>query len=644
MITRVFVVLVVLALAGVFSLPMMFKNGSGLPWSLKVNGQPVSKTKFLLTVQDQRERLAFLRAQYGQYFDMLQMMGMNLQPESLAIEQLSQQILLQQLAQEMNLLVDPAYALEKIQDQAFATRYLSDVMPAFLFDSNGEIVQDRLKSYLQRKNITSDKLVEEAQAALQRMIVASVVEQLAYVPSFEQELAYQSQNARRKFSIATFAYSTYLQKAKALDISDEKLREFFAEQNASYNRYFSPEERIGTRWKFTDKSYNIAINETEIENFYQAHKNIRYVQQPARVQVRIITYYDDQENSDRKPLYELKEDLMQNPERFADYAKKYSDDEKSSQKGGLLEPFERGSIADKTMEKAAFTLAQEGDISDLVPVHGGKAIVQLVKKHPRSYIPLSEVSQKIRKKLQKEAFKKQLSADVAQLRGESSHDKIAAFCKKHGAIKEVITATSPEGDSDNQTEKALFAIKQEGGFETYTQGLVGYLLVLDTITKKQAKSFETVKNQVQNDYIDYQAHELLSKDLEQAKKDLQTESFATVANTYKAKTETTDWITPADQQQAKNLQKRGLPVAQMFQIETKTATLAHKSDKNGYLVMLDELAPVDADDVTKKQEFTAQHSQELKSRLVESVIASLHRDATIEINETAEILNENYYL
>lgn len=643
LINKVFVVVVVLAIAGVFSLPMAFKNLSNQPWAIKVNGTPIARTTFLLTVEEQRERLAYMRTHYGQYMDMLQMMGMNFNPETLAIDQLAQQSLLQQLANNMHLIVDPQYVLEKMQDQAFAQKYLSDVMPAFLFDAAGNISQDRLKLYLQRKNMTGDKLTEEAGVAIQRSIAASAIRLLSYTPSFDLELSYQAQNFRKKFTLATFSYQHYLQKAKSLDITDDVLQLFFDEQNKTYNRYYTPEQRVGKVWKFTDKSYNISIPQKEIEDYYEKNKNTRYVLEPAKSEVRIITYLDETSSAERKPLYLIKQELQEHPARFAEYAKKYSDDDKSSGKGGLLVPLVRGSVTDKALEKAAFTLQNEGDISDVFPVAGGQAIIQLVKKQPRVYAPLSDVAHKIKQKLQKKAFKKQFSTDVRQLQN-ADQDQFDVFCKKHGATLERIRIDQSDTEGDDLSKKILFSIKTEGSFDSYTQGLTGSIVVLDTIIKKRNKTFEEVRDQVKKDYIEVQAEELLEADLTRARTELQTNPIATIAQHYGLSLETTDWIRLSDQQETRLLQKRGLPTNQMFQVEKKGSVLSHRSKKDGYLIILVDIEKPDVIDVAKMRDFKEKQTQEVENRIFESVIASLYRDATIEINETPEILNENYYL
>src|SRR5687768_13832866 len=83
-----FFIFVVLSI-GMISIPALMRQESGASWALKVNGEKVSYQHFAQEVAEQSGFMAQIRAQYGQYADLLfQAMGWPTDPQALAIESL----------------------------------------------------------------------------------------------------------------------------------------------------------------------------------------------------------------------------------------------------------------------------------------------------------------------------------------------------------------------------------------------------------------------------------------------------------------------------------------------------------------------------------------------------------------------------
>ena len=80
-----FFIFVVLG-AGMISIPSLLRQeGASASWALKVNGEEVSYQDFSREIAEQSEYLAQIRAQYGQYADLLmQAMGLSTDPKALA--------------------------------------------------------------------------------------------------------------------------------------------------------------------------------------------------------------------------------------------------------------------------------------------------------------------------------------------------------------------------------------------------------------------------------------------------------------------------------------------------------------------------------------------------------------------------------
>ncbi|MFK7782488.1 peptidylprolyl isomerase [Psychroserpens sp.] len=71
---------------------------------------------------------------------------------------------------------------------------------------------------------------------------------------------------------------------------------------------------------------------------------------------------------------------LQQGEKFESLAKQFSDDKSSSAKGGMLTPFTGGQLGSKEFEDVAFSLKENGDVSEPFMTDFGWHIVKLIEK------------------------------------------------------------------------------------------------------------------------------------------------------------------------------------------------------------------------------------------------------------------------
>ncbi len=80
-------------------------------------------------------------------------------------------------------------------------------------------------------------------------------------------------------------------------------------------------------------------------------------------------------------ILEINQKLKQG-ETFEALAKQFSDDKSSAEKGGMLQRFGTGQLSSSEFENAAFSLKNNGDISEPFKSQFGWHIVKLIEKHP----------------------------------------------------------------------------------------------------------------------------------------------------------------------------------------------------------------------------------------------------------------------
>ncbi|MCX5921715.1 MAG: SurA N-terminal domain-containing protein, partial [Candidatus Dependentiae bacterium] len=121
--------IVILAMAGIFTLPELFKMGRTASWIAKINKQKISPSDFMRKATMHQQYMAIFREKYGQSADLiLQSMGINLDPQVFAFDAVVQEALLNQAAQKIGIVISPEYVEEKLANPLFVRQELSDLI------------------------------------------------------------------------------------------------------------------------------------------------------------------------------------------------------------------------------------------------------------------------------------------------------------------------------------------------------------------------------------------------------------------------------------------------------------------------------------------------------------------------------------
>lgn len=638
---KLFMIFVICALGGIFTLPVILKQGAAV-WALKVNDFPIRQEFLNLEIQNQQERLNMIRAQYGQYADMMyQMRGMSTDPKVLATDILIKRSLLNQQADAAGIIISPAFATEKLHNAEFAKTYLPDVVPPFLFDEKGRINNTILRTYLQRNNISSTVLTQQVEEALSRMLMVEMVAHSSYVPRFEKDAQVAAQQIKKQFSVLTFNYDTYLKQVQEKEPSQKELKEFFDEQNAQAQAYLIPEKRDAVIWKFNPKAYGITIAPNAVQEYYTTHKDKKYVAAPAQVTARVIQYNNDSSKTERPSIADLKDKARQEPELFARYAQSYSDDATSAKNGGLLAPLIRGKTEDAAIEKAAFMLQNPGDVSDVFATKNGLAMVQLVQKTPRAYKTLAQVQESIVHELQNQEFIERFNKDmqkIAKADGSLDEHAIQSMVKEYNATHQVVTNVGL--DQNDKLAKALFGVAKEGATTFYTEKNGGSIVQVTRIAKKHYPALEKIQDKVVKDWYKNQAQNMLHIKLATAKNMLHNTPLAQVADKVQATLSSTPLFDHEDKKIIKELEAKGIAAAQMLHLERPGTIHLHVTDRNAYISQLNKIAPSDA----KNDLDLAAFERDVQSAFIEGYIAYLQKSAKIKTNESLLMPIEDYVL
>lgn len=610
-------------------LPTLFKEATQSSiWAVRVNGEDIGYPEFVMEQERKREWIMDMRAQYGEYADwLLSMMGAN-DPKALAARSLIRQELVNQFADKIGIYMGADVIAKKMSDPEYVKRELGDIIPSQIVDPITGINPEMLHRYIKHFRLTIDLFERQIERALLDKHIMDFVESTLYVPRFDIKQKYQSEHAKKSFSLLSVSLNELSKKEIERAVSDGDLAKYYEEQNNNARRYWVPEKRSGTQWTFDPKGYNISVTSADIDEYYQDNKVKKFIDKPSTVQVRriLIAVPDKaQYAAMQTKAARIKDEILQNPTQFKEIAQRVSDDKQTAQNGGLLEPFSRGSH-ELAFDRAAFILPQDDAVSDVIETSNGLEILQRVKKTAPFYKPLLSVKGEIEETLKQQRFSKQFMSDMRKV--IDNEESLSAFIADKGGAPKELTRVS------EQDSPQLFKL-HEGKKTFFVDGSKGIALRLDKIQQPYLPSLETIKSTVSSDYYEDAAKNKMSEMLKQAKSQLKDSPFRDLKKSFDGEFAQTGWLDPSNKEDIEKFKNKGLPIEEMLQMEKIGSVLTHQDDQKGFVVRLDEIEPLDPQKFDEKGSETARSlEQQRMQQYQEGFVASLHRNAKIETNES----------
>lgn len=608
------------------ALPLVMKKGSE-DWALKVNGIEVPYNIYASELAMVRQYISMLRAQYGQFAEyLLQSMGFS-DPQSMTLQQLINQQLMISGYKSQGIVVGEETVNQKLNDKKFVEDVCGDLLPSFLY-RDGIIDNNLLKNYLQQRGMTIDQLQDRIHERVATQFMQQSLEQLSYIPSATIYDVVATHNANKELALVRMPLAQY-KKVVSADLSDEQVKAFYEQENMRAQRYYTPEKRSGSIWEFDAAGYGITVDNDAIERYYEEHKLTRYLKEQAKVEVRAAAF------ANRADAEAARNALTLGSSSFKSLAKEHPFNDEAAQNNGLLKPIARGT-GDRVIERAAFVLAADGDISPVIAHNDRFVLLERVSKAAPVITPLSKVRDEIKEQLQKASFTERCIAELNDLIRAQDADHLEAFIKDHkGKVSSLSKITLD--DAKNDAQKSLFAL-DAGAYSAVGAANKCYLVHLDAVAEAVVQPYEAVADTVRADLVTYKAQQALSQAALDFNHAIATEGIREAAR------------------------KQGLSVIEQTykggsdnELRTKyglDSRALQALGKVGTVTMVEH----DGDVVIAALEALKSTSEELEAHarkdlveglvkrdhqmIVAGYIASLYRDATIEKNDILALLDK----
>lgn len=597
-----------------------------------VNGLVISPLELRHKMIQAEQRIAYIKEQFGAYADQfLKALGWaSASPQELALTELVQEKVLDDVANKLKLRVAPNYIVQKLQDPTFVMQELGPI--GALINAEGGLNMPALTQYLRKQGLTVEEFENAIEDKLRRETVLGIARTAAYVPNFLVRQRFIQEFAPKKYEILRFSRDSYVTKEP---VTQERLKAFFDIQNKKYKKYIVPEKRTARVWTFDPAAYGIEISDKEVASYYAQRKKSDYVTVPEAVEIRKIVFKLDKadEKTVRAKAEKVLKEAQQNPKQFAALAQQYSQDQATAKKAGYAGFLEKDDVKDPAVVKAAFALKEDLAISPLIRSKEGIEIIQRISKRSASYKPLEQVSTEIRTKLLNEKFKRQFPRDAAQIVQEStpSQQRFINFIKEKRAVESIVKDQEKTASGIGAT---LFRLEKDAlGFTI--EGSKGIIVQLVDVVPAHASALDTVQGQVIEDYRQHEAFEKMREAVDLAYKQAETALFDDLKITHKAVLTKTDFIAPTDSKALHALFKQGINPAQLTGLATVGAIEKEVTPEYGYLLRLAAIQEPPAKEYeAQKDTLRRTLYQELQRKVEYGFVASLYRNATIRIKQS----------
>lgn len=435
------------------------------------------------------------------------------------LEQLIQQELLIQKAEEMKLGVSSDELREKIKAYP-------------VFQKEGQFIGfEEYRRILQWNRISLSEFEESLQKDI---LMEKTIRMLTAGVSFTKGELWENYKNTNESVRMEFVPVEISKIESENEFPPEEKQSFFEKNKENYK---IPEKREADYVFFNIEEFkkDVELTDKEIEDYYTS--NQPQFTEPEKIRVsRIYIPYDG--NDRELILTELRNiyDRIIGGEDFGNMAKIHSKDEKAGDSGdwGL---FEWRSLSAKEQEEIADLGV--GDMTPPIELEEGAAILKVTEKEEAIQKPLDEVKDQITNILgdqqARELIEKRVTILEKTAQKEKSLDlaaqKLGYMIKNTGPVADG-ESFADEIDPSGSISTALFALEEnEISTPIYTYKGTG-LAQLRGISSPRAASFEEVKDKVEDDLASEKKKEKAYEQIKSIKAELVTADLESLANKY----------------------------------------------------------------------------------------------------------------
>ncbi len=265
------------------------------------------------------------------------------------------------------------------------------------FQTNGKFDKSRYETVLANNSLSPLMYEARVRDELIRQELNGTFAQNGYASSTVADKIISLNEQQRTISVATIPMQAFISKVK---IDQDAVQRYYDDNS---KRFATPEQIKVEYVKFSvnDLAAKATVSAADVRKYYDEHQvdfSSPEQRQASHILINVAANASQAEQDAAKAKAEDALNMVkQSPTKFAELAKRYSQDPGSASKGGDLGIFGRGMMV-KPFDDAVFSLKQ-GELSALVKTDFGYHIIKVTAIMPGHVLPFDEVKEEISSKL-----------------------------------------------------------------------------------------------------------------------------------------------------------------------------------------------------------------------------------------------------
>lgn len=331
------------------------------------------------------------------------------------LERLVRERVLMTAAQKMNLTTS---------NQKLAADLQSNETIASLRKPDGSLDMDRYKQLLAGQGMSPEMFEAQVRQDLSMRQVTQAVTASSLVTAAVAQPSLQSFFERREVQWARFETTAFKDKVQ---VTDEDISAFYNANPAQ----FQAAEKVDIEYVVLDLASVTAamtVSDADVRSYYDQNQALYGTKEERRASHILINAPTSASAAEREAAKTKASDLLAQakaaPTKFAELARKHSQDPGSAPSGGDLSFFQRGAMV-KPFEDAAFAL-KKGEISAVVESEFGYHIILLTDVRAPVVRPFEQVKPEIVAELKKQQGQR-LFAEKAETFGNLVYEQSDTF-------------------------------------------------------------------------------------------------------------------------------------------------------------------------------------------------------------------------
>jgi peptidyl-prolyl cis-trans isomerase D len=260
-------------------------------------------------------------------------------------------------------------------DARLARQLQQDPVIAGLRSADGKLDLDRYRQLLASQGMTPEMYENQVRQGLSEQQVLQGLDSTSWASLAQTEVALNAFYQRREIQVQTW---TPAQWASKVVVNDTALKDFYDK----HPERFRTQESVDVEYVVLDATQlaaGIKLPEADLKSYYEQNLQRLSGKEERRASHILIAADKSAAQADKdKALAQaqkLQQELLKTPAKFAELARKFSQDPGSAAKGGDLDYFGRGAMV-KPFEDAVFSL-KKGEVSAVVQTDFGYHVLMV---------------------------------------------------------------------------------------------------------------------------------------------------------------------------------------------------------------------------------------------------------------------------